>query len=187
MVQAARLDRNGGCIAAVVPLRLTRALGDVPEFTYGNRYTKNQSVSGDRPVTLRPRDVDAKDNPAGQNLYVGVQPRSGSDGQPTPTCSRLQSSSVLLANIRDFCSDYLRMTGPEYSRSLRTCSHYVRRTCNHRLVLRLVANEISQVGMPASRKAAPSSAVRSGSSLPFRKRLISAGCASNRSAKALGV
>ena len=58
---------------------------NVPEFTYGNRYTKNQSVSGERPVTLRPRDVDAKDNPAGQNLYVGVQPRSGSDGQPTPT------------------------------------------------------------------------------------------------------
>ena len=37
-------------------------------------------------------------------------------------CSGLQSSSVLLANIGDFCSDYLRMTGPEYSRSLRTCS-----------------------------------------------------------------
>ena len=34
---------------------------------------------------------------------------------------------------------------------------------------------------------APSSAVRSGSSLPFRKRRISAGCASNRSARALGV
>ena len=31
----------------------------------------------------------------------------------------LQSSSVLLANIREFCSDYLRMTGPECSRSLR--------------------------------------------------------------------
>ena len=28
------------------------------------------------------------------------------------TCSCLQSSSVLLANIRDSCSDYVRMTGP---------------------------------------------------------------------------
>ena len=56
-------------------------------------------------------------------------------------CSRLQSSNVLLANIGDFCSDYLRMTGPEYSRSLRMCSHYVRRTRNHRLVLTFAAND----------------------------------------------
>ena len=57
------------------------------------------------------------------------------------TCSRLQSSNVLLANIGDFCSDYLRMTGPEYSRSLRMCSHCVRRTRNHRLVLTFAAND----------------------------------------------
>ena len=49
-----------------------------------------------------------------------------------PRCSRLQSSSVLLANIGDFCSDYLLLTDPEYSRSLRTCSHCVRRTCTYR-------------------------------------------------------
>ena len=29
-----------------------------------------------------------------------------------PRCSGLQSSSVLLANIRDFCPDYLRMAAP---------------------------------------------------------------------------
>ena len=119
-----------------------------------------------------------------------VYPRAGGGGEPRAagsSCSCLQSSSVLLANIGDFCSNYLRLTGPECSRSLRTCSHYVRRTCNHRLVLTVVANEISQIGMQASRRAAPSSAVRSGSSLPFRKRRISAGGASNRSAKALGV
>ena len=34
------------------------------------------------------------------------------------TCSCLQSSSVLLANIGDFCSDYLRLTEAEYSRSV---------------------------------------------------------------------
>ena len=66
-------------------------------------------------------------------------------------------------------------------------NQYLRRTCNHRPVLTLAANKVSPVGMPASRKAAPSSAVRSGSSLPFTKRRISAGCASNRSARALGV
>ena len=31
---------------------------------------------------------------------------------PRDSCSGLQSSSVLLANIRDFCSDYLRMAAP---------------------------------------------------------------------------
>ena len=61
--------------------------------------------------------------------------------EPRAMCSGLQSSSVLLANIGDFCSDYLRLTDPEYSRSLRTCSHCVRRTCNHRLVLTIAAND----------------------------------------------
>ena len=65
------------------------------------------------------------------------------------TCSCLQSSRVLLANIGDFCSDYLRMTGPECSRSLRTCSHYLRPTCNHRSVLTLVANEMRRRRRPA--------------------------------------
>ena len=59
--------------------------------------------------------------------------------KPESRCSGLQSSSVLLANIRDFCSDYLRMTGPECSRSLRTCSHSLRRACNHRCLLTLAA------------------------------------------------
>ena len=62
-------------------------------------------------------------------------------------CSGLQSSSVLLAIIRDSCSDYLRMTRTECSRSLRKCSHCVRRACNHRLVLTLDANgAIDQAG-----------------------------------------
>ena len=37
----------------------------------------------------------------------------------------------------------MRMTNPECSRSLRTCSHSVRRARNHRLVLTLVATETS--------------------------------------------
>ena len=35
------------------------------------------------------------------------------------------------------------MTGPECSRSLRMCSHYVRRARNHRPLLTLAANEMS--------------------------------------------
>lgn len=63
-------------------------------------------------------------------------------------CSCLQSSSVLLANIRGFCSDYLRMTEPEYSRSVRTCSQYLRRTCNHRPVLTFPANDLASRARP---------------------------------------
>ena len=58
-----------------------------------------------------------------------------------PSCSCLQSSSVLLANIRDSCSDYPRMTVSECSRSLRTCSDYLRRACNHPPVLTFDAND----------------------------------------------
>ena len=78
--------------------------------------------------------------PAGRNSGAG----RGNARCRTATCSRLQSSSVLLANIGDFCSNYLRMTGTECSRSLRTYSHCVRRACNHRLVLTLIANGIPQ-------------------------------------------
>ena len=88
-------------------------------------------------------------HPAGRTLLSPSRCRSRACGDEPPnrtqtatgTCSGLQSSSVLLANIRDSCSEYLRTTGPECSRSLRTCSHYVRRACNHRLVLTFDAND----------------------------------------------
>ena len=76
-----------------------------------------------------------------QSHALGV--RSGRGRNPT--------LSVAACNHRAFCSQtsavsaqiILRMTEPEYSRSLRTCSQYLRRTCNHRLVLTFGANEIS--------------------------------------------
>ena len=56
---------------------------------------------------------------------------------PVAACNH---RTFCLPNTRDSCSDYLRMTGPERSRSLRTCSDYLRRACNYRLLLTLAAN-----------------------------------------------
>ena len=67
-------------------------------------------------------------------------------GGESGRCSGLQSPGILLANIRDSCSDYLRMTGAECSRALRTCTHSVRRARNHRLVLTFDANNATDRG-----------------------------------------
>ena len=87
-------------------------------------------------------------------------------GMGGATCRRLQSSSVLLANIRVFCSDYLRTTGPECSRSLRTCSHSVRRTRNHRLLLTLSANEVHRRRPASGGREATRQTLRRGSRPP---------------------
>ena len=92
-------------------------------------------------------------------------------GEPG-NCRRLQSSSVLLANIRDSCSDYLRMTGPECSRSLRTCSHYVRRACNHRRMLTLVATENSSCRNAPAGKYLPTSTIHGTAHIVPGNRLI---------------